>query len=495
MKEHRESKGAKRIEEMLSGSKEPIEVIDLISSDEEEPPRIAQAQTGAPSGATHGREDTSRTEPAIPPTRRTTSAPTKHTVSKPQSSGRTMPPPGSLSLNRTQSQPVAGPSTHSTSRKHPRSTSSERRDWESTLRRTRPKEKEHKRSGRLTRAALEKDWNEAAEREGARGIRIVNDIDTEAIPNVPVDFEWLERNYQYPADYQPDDGGRHCDCTGRCGPSSRCDCFDVSNLGAFGPSVPAYTKDGLLIDGLESYSEPFLVHECSDRCPCSSICENRVAQWPRDVPLEIIKTAQCGWGVRTPIHLPKGKILGMYTGDLSRRDEGDEDDSYDGDSSRDASSSDGDTTYDIEDSDDSGATASGRGGKKGRTRNRKRSPATIERQLRESYEFNLDWDEAQHWVVGAYQRGNWTRFVNHCCEPNLRVFSMTYDTDPNAKHLPTYLVFVTKTDIPANTELTVDYNPNCAGMPRKNMPMANTSNPEACYCGAAKCRGFMRQAE
>jgi histone-lysine N-methyltransferase SUV39H len=51
-------------------------------------------------------------------------------------------------------------------------------------------------------------------------------------------------------------------------------------------------------------------------CSCGSICPNRVAQKPRDVPLQIFKTKHRGWGVRTPKALPKGKVIGIFTGSV-----------------------------------------------------------------------------------------------------------------------------------------------------------------------------------
>lgn len=44
------------------------------------------------------------------------------------------------------------------------------------------------------------------------------------------------------------------------------------------------------------------------------MCQNRVAQIPRDIPLQIFKTPSHGWGVRAPVDIPKGKVLGYYTG-------------------------------------------------------------------------------------------------------------------------------------------------------------------------------------
>lgn len=49
-------------------------------------------------------------------------------------------------------------------------------------------------------------------------------------------------------------------------------------------------------------------------CTCGVNCHNRVAQRPRDVPMEIFYTGNCGWGVRATIDLPIGKVVGVYTG-------------------------------------------------------------------------------------------------------------------------------------------------------------------------------------
>ena len=43
-------------------------------------------------------------------------------------------------------------------------------------------------------------------------------------------------------------------------------------------------------------------------------CPNRVAQLPRDVPVDIFKTTNRGWGVRPLVDVEQGKVLGIYTG-------------------------------------------------------------------------------------------------------------------------------------------------------------------------------------
>ncbi|KAJ7923923.1 hypothetical protein B0H13DRAFT_1538388, partial [Mycena leptocephala] len=83
---------------------------------------------------------------------------------------------------------------------------------------------------------------------------------------------------------------------------------------------------------------------------------------------------------------------------------------------------------------------------------------------RASYCFDLDINEDPEedhpqtaYSVDAFASGNWTRFINHCCSPNLKIISVVYNTMPK-DNMP-YLAFVTTRDIPAFVELTFDYNP------------------------------------
>ncbi|KAG1723011.1 hypothetical protein EDD22DRAFT_790231, partial [Suillus occidentalis] len=146
------------------------------------------------------------------------------------------------------------------------------------------------------------------------------------------------------------------------------------------------------------------VIECNKYCSCSSSCGNRIAQKPRDVPIKVFKTKQCGWGARCLIALPKGKVLGIYTG---RREDMDN-----------------------------------------------LPPEHI------CYVFDLDGTEVrgQHnagdkFSVDSYKYGNWTGFVNHSCSPSMEVFSVVHMS---------YVAFVAARDIPAGEELTIDYEPNTA---------------------------------
>lgn len=100
-----------------------------------------------------------------------------------------------------------------------------------------------------------------------------------------------------------------------------------------------------------------------------------------------------------------------------------------------------------------------------------------------SYLFSLDLfstdKEPEMNVVDGRKFGGATRFMNHSCKPNCKLFPATQN------HSDTYiydLAFFALHDIPPMTELTFDYNPNME---------EDDVDPDAvkCLCGASNCRG------
>jgi len=120
---------------------------------------------------------------------------------------------------------------------------------------------------------------------------------------------------------------------------------------------------------------------------------------------------------------------------------------------------------------------------------RERSVAERLRGTDREYCFDLDGrslDEVKNYSVDSRVCGNWTRFINHSCEPNLQTNQVTWDTprDPSV-NIP-YLMFVSKQDIPPRTEFTIDYHPEYAdGYKRKKKGVMK------CFCGAVRCRGWV----
>ncbi|KAG9053195.1 hypothetical protein FS842_008534 [Serendipita sp. 407] len=257
------------------------------------------------------------------------------------------------------------------------------------------------------RSILQEKW--AAAVGLAAPINIVNEVDDELIPP-SIDlatFEYLEQGpYRCPPDV-----ASHaeflvgCECINKCLDPDDCQCQNAVSADYIvndGRRTFAYDDDGL-------YTLPddsrITVFECNDRCNCDLWqCKNRVAQRPRDVPLEIFKTRRSGWGVRATQPIAKGKVIGVFTGDL------------------------------IEDTDD----------------------------VVDHWSFDLDWLGGENkWRVSSKDCGNWSRFLNHSCYPNLRVYGVIYDCvweDPtDVRHR---LAFVATKDIEAYTELTIDYAPD-----------------------------------
>lgn len=88
-------------------------------------------------------------------------------------------------------------------------------------------------------------------------------------------------------------------------------------------------------------------------------------------------------------------------------------------------------------------------------------------------------------VDGEFMSGP-TRFINHSCDPNLRIFARVGDHVD--KHLHELALFAIKS-IPAGTELTFDY---VDGRIDDNPPsQADINEMTRCLCGSKKCRQFL----
>jgi histone-lysine N-methyltransferase SUV39H len=97
-------------------------------------------------------------------------------------------------------------------------------------------------------------------------------------------------------------------------------------------------------------------------------------------------------------------------------------------------------------------------------------------------------------VDGEFMGGP-TRFINHSCEPNLRIMAVV--TDRANKHLHE-LSFFALDDIPRLTELTFDYIAG-TGTQEDSIDVAEQIKDrqdkgkftQKCLCGAENCRGWL----
>ncbi|KAJ7860422.1 hypothetical protein B0H14DRAFT_2744710 [Mycena olivaceomarginata] len=299
-------------------------------------------------------------------------------------------------------------------------------------------------SAKSLRLQIESTWTAIAQSsdgegssDGAAGITFVNDVDEEEIPPSLHGgrFEYLEDRYrvedelglvQFPDNATPlaDPGAfMFCHC-------KSCDVFEAccQDTGPETISGYAYT-DGLFNF---TYARHNVVVECNPYCDCPPTCPNRVAQRPRRVPIQVFKTAGGwrGWGVRAPVDVRRGEVVGVYTG--------------------------------------------------------ARAEAESLTGARKQYCFDLDYldynaDEDEEEDVEHKYSEIGTRFINHSCAPNLRAQPVVYDTLPSQGIA--FLAFIATERIPAMTEFTFDYDPGAQQRPR---------GASTCMCDADNCRGWVR---
>lgn len=209
------------------------------------------------------------------------------------------------------------------------------------------------------------------------------------------------------------------------------------------------------------------IYECNELCNCGKNCKNRLVQKGRKVPLEIFRTLGRDFGessllftlklpltihegLRCPIDLKRGQFIDRYLGELITDEET---------SAREASG-----CYD-----------------------------------KASYLFSLDKhveDDGQPgalrksdcYVADGEKMGGPTRFINHSCDPNCRLFTVSYNRFDRRIY---DLAFFALENIPAGTELTFDYM-DVEETESGPGQAANDTIDEGgvkCLCGAENCRG------
>ncbi|XP_056637531.1 uncharacterized protein LOC130445723 [Diorhabda sublineata] len=166
-----------------------------------------------------------------------------------------------------------------------------------------------------------------------------------------------------------------------------------------------------------------LLTECNPEvCPAGKLCNNQSFE-KREYPLLVpYKTETRGWGLKTLEPLKKGQFVIEYVGELI------DDEEY------------------------------------------QRRILKMHAQKEENFYFLTIHKDR---MIDAGPKGNMARFMNHCCQPNCETQKWTVNGDTRVG------LFAT-TDIPANTELTFNYNLECTGTEKK-----------VCKCGAPNCSGFI----
>ncbi|CAH0555529.1 unnamed protein product [Brassicogethes aeneus] len=166
-----------------------------------------------------------------------------------------------------------------------------------------------------------------------------------------------------------------------------------------------------------------LLTECdADVCPAGTRCCNQCFEKKEYPPLTPARTSERGWGLKTLAPVKKGQFVIEYVGEMI--DE---------------------TEY------------------------QRRIKKMHECREENYYFLTIDKDR----MLDAGPKGNVARFMNHSCQPNCETQKWTVNGDTRVG------LFATE-DIPANTELTFNYNLECVGKEKK-----------VCMCGAPNCSGFI----
>lgn len=124
--------------------------------------------------------------------------------------------------------------------------------------------------------------------------------------------------------------------------------------------------------------------ECGDLCECGTECLNRVSQRSKEFPLCLFKTRNRGWGVKAAGNIPKGKFIIEYVGELIGQ-------------------------------------------------------SAANSRAETAYLFDLNSDrrtDNRFYTIDAFAYGNLSRFINHSCEPNSRIwFISNCQGDPKNQKL------------------------------------------------------------
>ncbi|XP_015063424.1 histone-lysine N-methyltransferase, H3 lysine-9 specific SUVH4 isoform X1 [Solanum pennellii] len=238
-----------------------------------------------------------------------------------------------------------------------------------------------------------------------------------------------------------------CNCHGSCLDPRVCSCAKLN-----GSEFPYVHKDGGRL------VEPkAVVFECGPNCGCGPACVNRTSQKGLRYRLEVFRTPNKGWGVRSWDYIPSGATICEYTGLLKKTDQIDP-------------AADNNYVFDI----DCLQTMKGLDGR--------------ERRLREvslpGYWHNdaeKMSDGGPEYCIDAVSVGNVARFINHSCQPNLFVQCVlsTHHDIGLAR-----VVLMAADNIPPLQELTYDYGYVLDSV----MDREGKVKQMACYCGAADCR-------
>ncbi|KAJ0266389.1 Histone-lysine N-methyltransferase [Hirschfeldia incana] len=272
------------------------------------------------------------------------------------------------------------------------------------------------------------------------GVSLVNDVDAE---NGPPYFTY-STTVNYSESFKLTQPSVGCHCSNSCKPGNL-DCHCIRQNGGDFP----YCGNGVLV------SRKSLIHECSPSCPCSP-CKNKVTQMGIKVKLEVFKTVNRGWGLRSWDPIRAGSFICIYAGEAKDKSKVVQ-----------QTMADDDYTFDT---------------------------TRVYTPFRWNYELGLADEDASEemseepelplpLIINAKNAGNVARFMNHSCSPNVFWQPVSYE---NNGQLYLQVAFFAMSHIPPMTELTYDY-----GVTRPSGTQNGNTlyGRKKCFCGSEFCRG------
>ncbi|KAH7287198.1 hypothetical protein KP509_32G043200 [Ceratopteris richardii] len=267
---------------------------------------------------------------------------------------------------------------------------------------------------------------------------VVNSIDG---PSIPPSLEYSTTvHYSLETSFSEQFGrAEGCACEGSCTSSQTCSCC-VANGGSF-----AYLSDGILVQ------ERGLIYECGSNCKCSFGCKNRLTQRALKYRLEIFKTSDRGWGLRSWDTIPAGGFICEYVGNVVQDPQ---------------TLTTRDFVLDL-------------------SRVPKNIPAwgDVSKLLDRHSVKAISNAPRPDLIVDSSQMGNAARFINHSCSPNVLVQCVLRDYQDTKQ--PHVMLFAMD-NIPPFRELTIDYG--------SHPPSLNYEVFEReCLCKSVECKGTFYQ--
>ncbi|XP_014505842.1 histone-lysine N-methyltransferase family member SUVH9 [Vigna radiata var. radiata] len=135
-------------------------------------------------------------------------------------------------------------------------------------------------------------------------VRLFNDIDDD---RDPLNYEYLAKTSFPQFVFHQSGNVTGCDCVNGCGDG----CFCAKKNGGDFP----YTLQGHLVKG-----KP-LIFECGPFCSCTSQCRNRVSQKGLKYRLEVFRSLQTSWGVRSLDLIQAGTFICEFSGVVLTREQ------------------------------------------------------------------------------------------------------------------------------------------------------------------------------